>query len=375
MTILAADSSLSGSRWGRFRGLLAAGLLLGGPRPALAQAPVPRTENVVLVTLDGVRWQEIFDGADARQLGPGAPPLAATAARRQALLPFVWGTVAAQGQLYGNRAYGNRVSVANFQHFSYPGYQELLTGFANPRIHSNAPVDNPYPSVLAWLSQRPDFRGRVAAFASWAVLRNILHAPCCEFPINAGWQPATGPALTARERQLNAYLPTCPRPFAHERTDTLTFAYAFEYLRRARPRVLYLSFGDTDEWGHAHRYANYLHAAHAADSCLARLWAYLQATPQYRDKTTLIITTDHGRGRGRWWYAHGPGVPGAGQTWLAVLGPDTPPTGEQRGRGQLYLKQVAQTLAQLLGVPYRGERPTGPAIEPALPDYTKAESR
>jgi len=149
LTTPAANPSLSGSRWGRFRGLLAAGLLLGGPRPALAQAPVPRTKNVVLVTLDGVRWQEIFDGADARQLGPGAPPLAATAARRrQALLPFVWGTVAAQGQLYGNRAYGNRLSVANFQHFSYPGYQELLTGFANPRIHSNAPVDK-YPSTIS----------------------------------------------------------------------------------------------------------------------------------------------------------------------------------------------------------------------------------
>jgi len=172
----------------------------------------------------------------------------------------------------------------------------------------------------------------------------------------------------AATQRLPAHLPPalCPRAhrYAHLRLRlrvpaARAAAGAVPLLRRCR------------QWGHAHRYANYLHAAHAADSCLARLWAYLQATPQYRDKTTLLITTDHGRGRGRWWYAHGPGVPGAGQTWLAVLGPDTPPTGEQRGRGQLYLKQVAQ----LLGVPYRGERPTGPAIEPALPDYAKAESR
>lgn len=206
--------------------------LLAGPGLVRAQSAPRRTENVILVTLDGMRWQEIFAGPDARRLGPAAqaarfPP---AEQRRQALLPFLWGTVAAQGQLYGNRAYGNQVNVANYQHFSYPGYQELLTGFPNPRIHNNAPVDNPYPSVLATLSQVPAYRGRVAAFASWEVLRHLLNAPGGDFAVNAGWQPAAGPGLTTREQQLNAYRRTCPRPFAHERADTLTFAYAFAYL-------------------------------------------------------------------------------------------------------------------------------------------------
>ena len=345
--------------------------MLGGPVLAGAQSAPRRTENVILVTLDGMRWQEIFGGADARLLASAAGPAARlpAEARRRALLPFLWSTVAGQGQLYGNRAYGNRVNVANYQHFSYPGYQELLTGFPNPRIHSNAPVPNTYPSVLARLNQEPAYRGRVAAFASWEVLGAVLSAPGGGFYLNAGWQPAAGPGLTAAEQRRNAYLRTCARPFAHERTDTLTFAYAFDYLRREQPRVLYLAFGDTDEQAHQGRYADYLAAAHTADRYLAQLWAYVQATPAYRDKTTLIITTDHGRGRGRGrlWRGHGLWVPGSGQTWLAVLGPDTPPTGEQRGRNQLYNKQVAQTLAHLLAVPYHGECPTGPAVAAALP--------
>ncbi|AMR25533.1 hypothetical protein A0257_22865 (plasmid) [Hymenobacter psoromatis] len=350
-------------------------LLLNWPGLVLAQSKPYRTENVILVTLDGMRWQEIFGGAKERRLGRAAgqrvaPEARSTAEqRRRALLPFLWDTVAAQGQLYGNRVSGNRVNVANYQHFSYPGYQELLTGFPNACILSNAPVDNHYPSVLTSLNQAPAYQGRVAAFASWSVLGHILNAPCCDFPVNAGWQPAAGPGLTAHEQQLNAYLRTCPRPFVHVRTDTLTFAYAFDYLQRRQPRVLYIGFGETDELAHEGRYADYLAAAHAADHCLAQLWAYVQATPRYRNKTTLLITTDHGRGQGPLWRQHGLWVPGSGQTWLAVLGPDTPPTGEQRGRGQLYAKQVAQTLAHLLAVPYQGARPTGPVVEGLFLDY------
>ena len=354
-------------------------LLLNWPSQGQAQAQiaVPRTENVILVTLDGMRWQEVFGGADARLLDKTMSPSAATTAqaRRQALMPFLWSTVSSQGQLYGNRAYGNRMNVANYKHFSYAGYQELLTGFPNPQIRNNAPVNNPYSSVLACINHQPHYQGRVAAFASWEVLAPILNASCADFPINAGWQPAADSALTTREQHLNTYLAGCPRPFAQERTDTLTFAYAFEYLKREQPRVLYVSFGDTDELAHEGRYADYLKAAHSADRCLAQLWAYIQATPQYRDKTTLLITTDHGRGRGHLWKGHGLQVPGSGQTWLAVLGPDTPPTGEQHTRSKLYQKQVAQTVARLLGIAYHGERPTGSPIAPAVVASSAGDER
>ena len=347
-------------RWMFLLFIVALGHSVGGAAPT---RPVLRTENVVLVTLDGLRWQELFGNGRTT----GARKRAVQAQQRHALLPFLWDSVAVRGQLYGNRAYGNVVGLANYQRFSYPGYQEVLSGAADPRIQSNAPVDNPHRTVLDFLSQEPAYHGSVAAFASWEVLGHILNGTSGRFPVNAGWQAAIGPDLTPGEQRLNATLGHCPRLFSAVRADTLTFAYALEYLKRAQPRVLYLAFGETDEQAHAGRYTDYLDAAHQADQCLGRLWAYLQATPRYRNKTTLLITTDHGRGYGPWWPRHGLQIPGSGQTWLAVIGPDTPPTGEQRTPGHFSQNQVAQTLAALLGTTYPAPPQAGSAIAPMLP--------
>src|SRR4030081_1777048 len=83
-------------------------LLLFGAAPVLAG----KTQNVVLIVSDGLRWQEIFTGADPALLNDkeGGSWLAeadlrkrywrpAAGARRAALFPFLWGTVAPQGWL------------------------------------------------------------------------------------------------------------------------------------------------------------------------------------------------------------------------------------------------------------------------------------
>ncbi|UOR03640.1 sulfatase-like hydrolase/transferase [Hymenobacter aerilatus] len=341
-----------------------------------AQTPQHRTENVVLVTLDGMRWQEVFGGADTslfrqskhyyanradlqQQFGQGT-----AAQRRQVLMPFLWGTVAKQGQLYGNREAGSQVNVTNNQWFSYPGYNEILTGAAdNARIHSNNPLPNPNVSVLEWLSQQSAFRGKVAAFGSWDVFPAILNAKRSGLPVNAGMDPVPGPGLSPQEALLNEMLPVTPSPFGTERLDSFTDQYALAYLKRKKPRVLYIGFGDTDEFAHAGEYGAYLHAAHYTDAFLRQLWAYLQTDPQYRGKTTLLITTDHGRGAAAnsKWRDHGADVPGADQIWLAALGPDTPATGEAR-TGQLYQNQVAATLARLLGLTYAPTPATGKPV-------------
>lgn len=68
---------------------------------------------------------------------------------------------------------------------------------------------------------------------------------------------------------------------------------------------------------------------------------------------------------------------GSDHIWLAVLGPDAPPTGEQQGPAQLYQNQLATTLAALLGLHYGPHEPLGapiravlaPEVEPALPGH------
>ena len=356
-------------------------IALGGfTRPAGAQPHPPRTENVVLVTLDGMRWQEVFGGADSalfsqsphyfssqaalrQQFGQATPEL-----RRRALMPFLWETVARQGQLYGNRALGSQVNVTNTKWFSYPGYNELLTGAPDDaRVVSNDTLPNPNVTVLEYLNQRPAFRGKVAAFGSWEVFPFILNDRRSHLPVNAGMRRAAGPGLTAREQLLNELLPVTPSPFGQERLDSFTDQYALEYLKRKKPRVLYIGFGDTDDFAHGGEYGAYLHAARYTDGFIRQLWEYLQSDPQYRGKTTLLITTDHGRGAAAEarWRSHGVQVPGSDQIWLAALGPDTLPTGEARA-GQLYQNQVAATLCELLGVPYAPARPAGAALGPVL---------
>ncbi|MBW3128657.1 sulfatase-like hydrolase/transferase [Hymenobacter profundi] len=343
---------------------------------ANAQTPKHRTENVVLVTLDGMRWQEVFGGADTSLFRQSKHYYADQAAlrkefgqgtavqRRQALMPFLWGTVAKQGQLHGNRDAGSLVNVTNNQWFSYPGYNEILTGAAdNARIHSNDPLPNPNVSVLEWLNQQAAFRGQVAAFGSWDVYPAILNAKRSGLPVNAGMDPVPGPGLSPQEQLLNEMLLTTPSPSGTERLDSFTDQYAQAYLKRKKPRVLYIGFGDTDEFAHAGEYGAYLHAAHYTDEFLRQLWDYLQSDPQYKGKTTLLITTDHGRGAAaaEKWRSHGADIPGADQIWMAALGPDTPASGEAR-TGQLYQNQVAATLAQLLGLNYAPTPATGKPV-------------
>ena len=119
-----------------------------------------KTENVILITLDGMRWQEIFKGAEKQLItDKGFVSDSAWLARkfwnedpvkrRELLMPFFWSVIQQQGQLYGNRSLGNKVNVSNNQWFSYPGYNEILTGFAdNERIHSNDKFDNPNKTIL-----------------------------------------------------------------------------------------------------------------------------------------------------------------------------------------------------------------------------------
>jgi phosphopentomutase len=86
---------------------------------------------------------------------------------------------------------------------------------------------------------------------------------------------------------------------------------ALEYIRSRHPRLIYLAFNDTDDLSHSQRYDRLLDALNATDGFLKELWAAIQADPAYRGRTTLIVTTDHGRGRRpEDWSDHGSDVEG-----------------------------------------------------------------
>jgi hypothetical protein len=361
------------------RSLLLAGLLAGmGLALGLAgrsQAPAAhQTKNVIVVMLDGLRWQEVFHGADPellKTLGPealGDPKGRAASAqrlygretaaeRRQALMPFLWSVMAAQGQIFGNRDLGSDSQVINGLNFSYPGYSETFTGLADPRIHSNDNLPNPNVTVFEWLNRKPPFAGKVAAFGAWDVFNGIFNRERCGFVVNAGYDPLTALPATPELKLLNALKAETVRIWLDEPFDPLPFHTAIEYLKSKKPRVLFVGLGETDEWAHAGSYAAYLDAAHLGDGYLRQLWDLVQSMPEYRGKTTLIVLPDHGRGVGAQWTSHGEKIPESKETWMAFLGPDTPALGERKEAGPITESQIAATLAALVGEDYHAAVP------------------
>jgi bisphosphoglycerate-independent phosphoglycerate mutase (AlkP superfamily) len=114
--------------------------------------------------------------------------------------------------------------------------------------------------------------------------------------------------------------------------------------------LVFVGFGETDEWAHAGRYDLYLNAAHHVDGFVQRLWDTVQSMREYRGKTTFILTADHGRGSGpQSWKDHGEKVEGAEGDWIAIIGPDTPSVGERTAVPPLTESQIAATIAALLG--------------------------
>jgi Type I phosphodiesterase / nucleotide pyrophosphatase len=324
-----------------------------------------KTENVIIITLDGFRWQEVFAGADSviinsekfteDRKGMNEKFWAADAAeRRKKLLPFFWNTIAEQGQLLGNRWHNNLVNNANPYWFSYPGYNEIFTGNPDTAVNSNDKRWNKNENVLEFINKQKGFQGKVAAFTSWDVFPWILHEQRSKVYVNSAFETANfnSPAfnlLNEMQQTTTRFLGDGVRP------DLLTFYIAKEYLKTFKPRVLYIGFDETDDFAHAGKYDYYLQSAYMIDQLIADLWGWVQIDANYKNKTTLIITTDHGRGdiKKEEWTSHGAKISDAGQIWMVVMGPDTEAKGEVKKAGQLYQKQVAPTIAALLGFDFK----------------------
>jgi len=341
--------------------MIAVYVLLVGANPDSVAAEHGSTDNIVLITIDGLRWQEFFAGADERLINRehgGVREVdeirhrfwaASPQMRRTQLMPFFWNVVAKRGQVFGDVNANSIVRVTNGRYFSYPGYNEILSGFGDPAIDSNAKRPNRNVTVMEWLNQKPNFQGRVAAFGSWDVFPYILNRERSGIYVNAGWQDLEIFASEREMRQWNLLANSLPRYWSGVRYDAFTFRGALEYLQVKRPRVLYVALGETDDWAHDGRYDQYLDAAYRSDQYIQQLWEACQQLDDYQGKTTFVITTDHGRGDDRiGWKSHGDSIPGSEYIWIAVIGPDTKPLGQQTITNATQ-SQIAATVAALLG--------------------------
>lgn len=313
----------------------AALMMLALAGPAAAQEP---PAHVVLVTIDGLRWEDLFRGADPALVTDPADRARYVDVpdRAQALAPFLL-SFAQHGALIGDRDNGSCARVANAFWFSYPGYAEILAGRPNPRARSNQAIPNQDVTVLERLARRPEFAGQVRAFAEWYVVPSILNVERSGIPV-----------FVTPDREA----PHDPQVMAAARAIFSDF-----------PRAAWIALGDTDNRAHEGDYPAYLRAASDADNFLRELWQAIEANPRTAGRTTLIVTSDHGRGvssRNRW-RGHGSGrwrsvvVPGlrrqgSDAIFIAVRGPGVVPASAYTMENCATAGQVAATLLTSVGL-------------------------
>ncbi len=352
-------------------------LLHGMAVAALAQV---KSQNVVVVTMDGFRWQEMYGGADSLlSFDAGAKYntkyvqdhfwAGSKQERRKKLMPFIWGEVSKKGVLLGNRELGSNVNTANVHRFSYPGYNEIFTGFPDSTVNSNDKIPNKNENVFEYLNKMPEFKGKTASFASWDVFASIFNEKRSGFLVNDGFRDVPG-KLTEKQTELNRWQHELPDLFhGGERLDIATFHMGLEYMKVNQPRLMHFGLGDTDEFAHAGQYDLYLDAAKKSDDWIRQLWEYIQSNPFYANKTTLIITTDHGRGQAKdgAWKDHGSEIEGADQIWIAAIAPAIGAEGESSRKEQIFQGQIAASIAKLVGKEFKTNHP----VLPVLPIVTK----
>jgi hypothetical protein len=361
------------AHWRRFAALL---LLVSG---AAAAADAADDRKVILVTIDGVRIQEIFGGmdaviGDAPEAKSGIYEGAVTKARywrdtpearRETLMPFFWKTLVPAGIVLGNPAKGSKVTVRNDQWFSYPGYSEILTGEPQPEVKSNDFVRYPHRTVLEYVHDTLGLGyGDVAQIGSWEGFKYAASQKDGVFLMNGARDPFPPEYSTPQIDYLVGLRKDVMQLWEESSNDTLCYRIALEYLHKFQPRVMWLGFGQSDDWAHERRYDLVLDFLHLVDRELGELWATLQSMDAYRGKTTMIITADHGRGRTpEDWAEHDAGIQGSQDIWVAIIGPDTPATGEAVDVADVTQSDIAATLLQALGLDWKAFNPkAGPPI-------------
>jgi hypothetical protein len=234
----------------------------------------------------------------------------------------------------------------------------MSTGYPNDAIDSNEFGPNPNATVFEWLNKFDEFHGGVAIYGTWNVYDNIFNKSRSGLIMQTGWTAPQKQHETPRDALLHELIDTATRFDEEDLDNSLLQVELLDYVKTGRPRVLFVGYGETDNWAHQGRYDLVLDSAHRFDHFVRQLWDTMQAMPQYRGTTTFIITTDHGRGSGLTeWKEHGVEQKGSENIWIAVMGPDTAPLGERTQVAPVTQAQIAATVAAFVGKDYHHDVP------------------
>jgi hypothetical protein len=289
---------------------------------------------VVIVTLDGVRWQEVFHGSDRTRS-------TSTHLSGPAIFKNLYELGHTRGAFIGAPGQGT-IAASGPNFVSLPGYTELLSGRAS-RCTTNECARTALPSIL---DEARTAGAKVAAFASWEKLDLAATSTPGAFVSSCGRRG--DPAID-------------PWPgHGDYRPDRVTADAALAYYEAEKPDVFFLGLGDSDEYAHRGDYAGYLASLRRADDILGRLIGLLESLGERGQRTHVVVTADHGRGRD---FANHGAMPEAARVWMVASGPRFVARGPIVSPHPRRLADIAPTLRVVLGIPPDTSERSGAALD------------
>ena len=349
----------------------------GHPRVAFASVgtladvvrpPLTNDGRVILVTLDGVRAEDVFDGA-SRTLRPGTP--VEGLARPEAVMPHLYRLAATRGVALGRERLGcGTVQTASGANVSLPGYLEIFSGHKTT-CRDNGCDATERPTVL---DEAADAGLAVASLGSWNVLDHAVSNGKSPVFVEVGthrW-PGARPLADARFEALVAAGERAePYPGSGwYRPDARTMSIALAYYKATQPAVFHVGLGDADEWGHRNDYAEYLRAIARSDAFIGQLADTLDGLGEVGARTTVIVTTDHGRNAD--FQHHGANSNAAARTFVIAFGGRVPVQGVACPAHDTTLADIAPTIRALVGLPADPSREAGHVIPEIAPPMAVA---
>ncbi|MEO5970256.1 MAG: alkaline phosphatase family protein [Bdellovibrionia bacterium] len=262
--------------------------------------------NVILLMLDGVRWQEFFHGSD---------PLLDLGVNEPKIFKYIKSTIGNGSFISGDRKNGSEATISNTRLISLPAYQSIMAGKTTACKFNSCgriSVETLQENILTKLNLQ---KTEVATIASWDEILNAVEHQEGRTFVNAGVREVREGVVDSTTVLLNKKQKE-DSPSWDGRKDEYTFAHAINYLKNNKPRFLFISLNDSDEWAHKGNYPQYISTLKGYDDKIKNLFDTLNEMDDYGRSTTVIITTDHGRGNGNSWGGHGTGTPESKYIWI-----------------------------------------------------------
>jgi len=283
---------------------------------ACSTAEAYDTENIFLVVIDGIRADEGF----SYPVEPG---------EEHPYIPWLWSLQSA-GTLYTD-------IMCNTFTSTFTGHAQMLNGC---------------PIIMPNYSYIDDYRNiRVDDPTIFEYYRKALGCP----PEQA--RAIVGKSTVGRLDYSNhpVYGPEYKGLFEYgfpDGTDPAVWSALQVIMEEDKPPLVMVNLKEVDSIGHKGIFDNYIAKIRYADSISVELWSRIQSDPAYADRTTMIVTTDHGRHSDyplcHGFRHHSGSCFGCRQTFVLALGPDTPEGLIVRDpRDQ---QDIAATMAELLNI-------------------------